>query len=123
MKRNVFPVIVLVLVLVIWYYVPEIVARAAGGDMERTGANYQRWGQYGDMYGAINALFSGLTIAGLVYTIILQRQEMREAQETNFEQRQLAATQIDILEKQLTNADYQRYEETFFQLIDLHLVH
>ena len=33
-------------------------------------------GQFGDMFGAINALFSGLAFAGLIYTIILQREEL-----------------------------------------------
>ena len=30
-------------------------------------------GQFGDMFGAVNALFSGLAFAGLILTLILQR--------------------------------------------------
>lgn len=33
-------------------------------------------GTFGDMFGAINALFSGLALAGVVVAIILQRQEL-----------------------------------------------
>jgi hypothetical protein len=33
-------------------------------------------GQFGDMFGVINSLFSGLAFAGLVYTILLQQQEL-----------------------------------------------
>ncbi len=33
-------------------------------------------GQIGDMYGAVNALFTGLALAGLFYTITLQREEL-----------------------------------------------
>ena len=33
-------------------------------------------GQFGDMFGAVNALFSGLAFAGLVVTIFLQRNEL-----------------------------------------------
>jgi hypothetical protein len=34
-------------------------------------------GTFGDMFGAINALFSGLAFAGVIYTILLQRQELK----------------------------------------------
>ncbi len=38
------------------------------------------WGErgtIGDMFGAVNALFSGLAFAALIYTIILQREEIK----------------------------------------------
>lgn len=34
-------------------------------------------GQYGDSFGAINSLFSGLAFAGIIYTIILQQKELK----------------------------------------------
>lgn len=34
-------------------------------------------GTFGDMFGAVNGLFSGLAFAALIYTIILQREEMK----------------------------------------------
>lgn len=34
-------------------------------------------GTIGDMFGAVNALFSGLAFVGLIYTIIMQRQEIK----------------------------------------------
>ena len=33
-------------------------------------------GQFGDMFGAVNALFSGLAFAGLIITLILQKREL-----------------------------------------------
>ncbi len=33
-------------------------------------------GQFGDLFGAVNALFSGLAFAGLFYTVYLQREEL-----------------------------------------------
>ncbi len=33
-------------------------------------------GQFGDMFGAINALFTGLAFAGFIYTIYLQRKDL-----------------------------------------------
>ena len=37
--------------------------------------NWEKRGQFGDMFGAVNALFSGLAFAGLIITLILQRNE------------------------------------------------
>jgi hypothetical protein len=38
-------------------------------------------GIVGDSFGAVNALFSGLALCGLVYAIYLQRQEIQIARE------------------------------------------
>ena len=37
----------------------------------------QTKGQIGDMFGGINALFSGLALAGVIYAIILQKQDLK----------------------------------------------
>lgn len=37
-------------------------------------------GTFGDMFGAANALFTGLAFGGVVYTILLQRKEMEDRQ-------------------------------------------
>jgi hypothetical protein len=36
----------------------------------------EKQGQFGDSFGAINALFSGLAFAGIIATILLQRKEL-----------------------------------------------
>lgn len=33
-------------------------------------------GQFGDMFGVVNTLFSGLAFAGVIYAILLQRQDL-----------------------------------------------
>jgi hypothetical protein len=38
-------------------------------------------GTFGDLFGAVNALFSGLAFAALIYTIILQREEIKQNRE------------------------------------------
>ncbi len=38
-------------------------------------------GQFGDTFGALNALFSGLAFAGVIYTILLQRKELKLTRE------------------------------------------
>lgn len=46
-------------------------------------------GAFGDSFGAVNALFSGLALSGLVFTIILQQREL-SAQRDEF----IAATRV-----------------------------
>src|SRR5687768_4410692 len=54
-------------------------------------------GTFGDTFGAINSLFSGLAIAGIIYTILMQRKELRlqrkELMETRKELRRSAEAQ------------------------------
>ncbi|MEQ8578345.1 MAG: hypothetical protein RIC57_11055 [Balneola sp.] len=41
--------------------------------------SFDTWGErgsFGDMFGSINALFSGLALAGVIYAILLQRKEL-----------------------------------------------
>lgn len=54
-------------------------------------------GQFGDVFGAVNALFSGLAFAGLIYTVFLQREELalqrKELELTRQELQRTAAAQ------------------------------
>ena len=66
-------------------------------------------GEFGDMFGAVNALFSGLAFAGVIIAILLQREELRlqrqELQDTRQTLARSAAAQeesVDLLKKQLS---------------------
>ena len=39
--------------------------------------NWSDRGTFGDLFGAVNALFSGLAFVGLIYTILLQRKDLQ----------------------------------------------
>jgi hypothetical protein len=39
--------------------------------------DWQNRGLFGDMFGSVNALFSGAALAGVIYTIFLQRRELQ----------------------------------------------
>jgi len=67
-------------------------------------------GTYGDMFGAVNALFSGLAFAGIILTILLQRKELslqrEELKETRKELKRTADAQEkseEALRKQAEN--------------------
>lgn len=70
-------------------------------------------GSFGDMFGMINALFSGLAFAGIIYTILLQRIELEL-------QRDEIAKSTSELEGQKLALNRQNFENKFFQLINLH---
>lgn len=49
---------------------------AIGGVILWTTRDLEQAGQFGDLFGAVNALFSGLAFSGLIYTANLQRAEL-----------------------------------------------
>lgn len=74
---------------------------------------YKHNGEFGDMFGSVNTLFSGLAFGGIIYTIFLQREDMRvqkkEADKNNAK-----------LQEQIKEINIERFENTFFQMITLH---
>ncbi len=50
-------------------------------------------GQFGDLFGSVNALFSGLAFAGLVYVILLQREDLGlQREELRLQRKEMAAS-------------------------------
>lgn len=52
-----------------WAITPFLLKMMVGDD-------YTKLGQAGDMFGSVNALFSGLAFAGVIIAILLQREEL-----------------------------------------------
>lgn len=75
--------------------------------------NSEERGQFGDMFGAANALFSGLAFVGLIITLILQREEL------SLQRDELKQTRKEF-ENQNKTMKRQRFENTFFNLMSLH---
>lgn len=67
-------------------------------------------GQFGDMFGSVNALFSGLAFAGIIITILLQGEELRE------QRNELRLTRKEF-KLQNQTLSLQRFENTFFALL------
>jgi hypothetical protein len=76
-------------------------------------------GQFGDMFGAVNALFTALAFAGLIYTAILQRRQLllqqKDLAESGETQKNLVQKQIDaqreLFERQTTFLEEQRQKQ------------
>lgn len=84
-------------------------------------------GTFGDQFGAVNALFSGLAFVGLIYTIIQQnrsielqrkdlKNQLRELQQNGKEM----IAQTKQFEKQNESMNLERFENRFFQMLQTH---
>lgn len=77
-------------------------------------------GLFGDMFGSVNALFSGLAFAGVIVALILQKKEL-SLQRAELEQtREELKGQKEQLQLQNINLSKQNFENTFFNLLKLH---
>lgn len=76
-------------------------------------------GQFGDMFGAVNALFSGLAFAGLIITLILQRQELSLQREELEQTKDELKNQRVEFEKENETLRYQRFENLFYNMLNL----
>ncbi len=77
-------------------------------------------GQFGDSFGVVNALFSGLALAGVIYAIILQKKELALQREELEKTREEIKGQKEQLEAQNQTLQKQNFESSFFQLLGLH---
>ncbi|MBK8567704.1 MAG: hypothetical protein IPN76_31390 [Saprospiraceae bacterium] len=64
-------------------------------------------GEIGDMYGSVNAIFSGLAFAGIIITILLQRKELKsQREELEDTRKEFEITRItNLIFKQLDRID------------------
>ncbi|WP_417198928.1 putative phage abortive infection protein [Bizionia sp.] len=95
--------IVVIGIIGLWYYTYFELKDLAPNDR----------GTLGDMFGTVNALFSGLAFAGIIFTILLQRKELR------YQRDELKETRAEFIIQNKTLKN-QRFENTFFNLLSLH---
>lgn len=84
-------------------------------------------GKFGDMFGAVNALFSGFAFAGMIYAIRLQSRELSQTNKEMEVQNEILQLQKEELsetrgefKKQNQTLVLQRFETTFFHLLTQH---
>lgn len=73
---------------------------------------WEQRGQFGDMFGAINSLFSGLAFAGVIFTIWLQSREL------GLQREDITQTRLTFQEQART-IEIQRFENTYFNMLTL----
>lgn len=94
MKRTVVISLIVIFILALWYL--------SGYYIFKTFPEGSR-GEIGDMFGAINALFAGVTLIGVVTAILLQQKELK------LQRKELKETR-EVFRRQ-------QFENTFFNLV------
>ncbi|MCW5557571.1 MAG: hypothetical protein KIT22_07050 [Verrucomicrobiae bacterium] len=108
--------------IVTQYLIPD--ARDDRSDAPPTSSVWERRGQLGDMFGGLNALFSGLAFAGLVYALVLQRQqlllqqiEIEDIDQSVKEQRRIALVAAVLQAQAIQIKVYDEWIRTYDDLI------
>lgn len=76
---------------------------------------------FGEMFGGINALFSAFAFAGLIFTILLQREDLELQREELRQTRDELKGQKEQLAAQSATFKQQTFDSIFFQLLSIHL--
>ncbi len=118
-KTRLFPWFIFAAVILLWFAY-WCVTTLFMSELEHRG-------QFGDMFGAINALFAGLAFAGVIWAIILQKNELSlQREELKLQRDELERTRKEIkgqkeqLEAQDQTLKKQNFEDSFFQLLRFH---
>ena len=77
-------------------------------------------GVFGDSFGILTSLFSGLAFAGLIITILMQKQELTLQREELSLTREELSGQREELRIQNSTMIHQNFENTFFRMLSLH---
>ncbi|MDD9197579.1 putative phage abortive infection protein, partial [Aliivibrio sp. S3MY1] len=110
MKKTVVSIVCLAtLIIVSWFQYPVWISSVYGNSVSEL-ANKAL---FGDSFGALNTLFSGLALGGIITSIFLQSQELRETRAEIKGQKEEFKLQTKAMDKQV-------FETTFFQLLQLH---
>ena len=77
-------------------------------------------GVFGDSFGLLTSLFSGLAFAGLIITILMQKEELALQRDELLLTRKELSGQRKELAIQNTTMIHQNFENTFFRMLSLH---
>lgn len=115
MRKKSIIVIAIVSVIVIvtlWVLTPFVTCCIADSPEQR--------GQFGDLFGSVNALFSGLAFAGMIITLWFQREELHLQRDELIQTREELRSQREEFEEQNKTLHRQRFENIFFNMLSLH---
>lgn len=76
-------------------------------------------GVFGDSFGLLTSLFSGLAFAGLIITIVMQKKELALQREELSLTREELSGQKQEMQAQNETLKVQRFENTFFKMLEL----
>lgn len=109
--RSFVVILILIVVVALWMISPYAVYQLVHAQEDKVWTDaLSRMGVTGDTFGAINALFSGLAFAGVIWALLLQTQELSaqrqsdaETQRRLYEASKLQAATVDAM-REITHA-------------------
>lgn len=79
--------------------------------------DFTKAGQFGDLFGAVNALFSAFALTGIILTIYLQSRELEyQREELELTRNEIKGQRVE-MEKQSEIFEFQRFENNYFNLL------
>lgn len=75
-------------------------------------------GTFGDVFGAVNSVFTGLAFVGVIYSIAMQREELAIARSEMAQTKLILSEQQQNLRDQNFATRKQVFEATFFKMLD-----
>ena len=97
--------IILILMIVVWVVYPKLITLI----FPTAGLDPTERGVFGDMFGSLNALFSGIALVGVIYAVLMQRQELKlqrdELTLTREEMKRSAEAQVQTAEAQVQTSE------------------
>lgn len=106
-------------VIILWILCPIVIRLIYPGMQER--------GQAGDLFGAVNALFSGMAFAGIIWSLRLQQTQINmQEEQLEMQREEHIATLVELegqkgqLQQQIKTFELQRFENSFFAMLDLY---
>lgn len=82
------------------------------------GAEYAIRGAFGDMFGASNALFSGLALCAIIYGLFVQRAEVKIAREELRQTQNILTEQTELNKSQEIALKSQLFESKLFSILN-----
>ncbi|RQM78576.1 hypothetical protein EHZ47_00240 [Aeromonas jandaei] len=100
--------LIAIIIIAAWLYYPMLI----GHQISLTKVDIKGANEFGDLYGALNTLFSGFAFLGIIASIFIQSEELNDTRREIAKQTEQFKSQTDALNKQ-------NFENTYFKLLSL----
>jgi len=108
-KQKKWVALVALVIVGMWFFYPYYVNEQLGLIEPKPVGDAN---SFGDLYGALNTLFSGFAFLGVIVSILIQSEELNDTRREIAKQTEQFSSQTDAMYKQ-------SFENTFFQLLGL----
>ncbi len=110
--------VIVIFVLITWIQYGVVEDYIA--EHENVDVDVSVFGLSGDFFGLANALFSALAFAMIIVTLWMQKYELKQQREELEDTRKVMKDQHEEMEQQNASLQRQTFENTFFNMLEMH---